>query len=119
MLEALESAQSKLREYYGRTDENELGDIYAHGTILAPQHKLQFFQTKDWTGDYAASYLESLQHRMKTYQTNSDSTSKPQVSSQISDFDQWLTDTPTPAQEQDELSQYLQRGKPKFRSLLL
>jgi hypothetical protein len=64
MLEALESAQSKLREYYGRTDENELGDIYAHGTILAPQHKLQFFQTKDWTGDYAASYLESLQHRI-------------------------------------------------------
>jgi hypothetical protein len=36
MLEALESAESKLREYYGRTDDKELSDIYAYGTILAP-----------------------------------------------------------------------------------
>ena len=36
MLEALESAENKLREYYAKTDNLELGDIYAHSTILAP-----------------------------------------------------------------------------------
>ena len=48
MLEALESAESKLREYYAKTDNPELGDIYAHGIILAPEHKLQFFSGPDW-----------------------------------------------------------------------
>ena len=47
MLEALKSAETKLREYYSKTDNPELGDIYAHSTILAPQHKLQFFSGPD------------------------------------------------------------------------
>jgi hypothetical protein len=43
MLKALESAESKLREYYAMTDDLELRDIYAHGTILALELKAQFF----------------------------------------------------------------------------
>lgn len=36
MLEAFESAEVKLREYYGRTDDKDIHNIYAHGIILAP-----------------------------------------------------------------------------------
>jgi hypothetical protein len=111
MLEALESAESKLREYYGRTDDNELSDIYAHGTILAPQHKLEFFRTKDWTGDYATAYLESLQGRVKAYQTDTHLLSIPQASVQTSALDKMLATTTESAQKQDELTRYLQAGK--------
>jgi hypothetical protein len=83
MLKALESAESKLREYYGRTDDPELRHIYAHGTILAPTYKLQFFSGLDWQDqDYASLYLESFQDRIKEYQTESYLISKPQASIQ-------------------------------------
>ena len=40
MLKALKFSESKLREYYAKTDAKELSDIYAHGIILTPQYKL-------------------------------------------------------------------------------
>jgi hypothetical protein len=49
MLTALQSAESKLREYYGRTIDPEISNIYAHSVILAPRHKLDFFCGRDWT----------------------------------------------------------------------
>ena len=67
MLKALKFSESKLREYYTKTDAKELNDIYAHGTILAPQYKLQFFKSKDWAGGWEASYHYSLQDRIKGY----------------------------------------------------
>ena len=48
MLKALKSAKSKLREYYSRTDDPALSDIYTHSIILASGYKLQFFSGPDW-----------------------------------------------------------------------
>ena len=63
MLLALQAAASKLQEYYSRTIDPALGSIYAHGTILTPQYKLQFFQSEEWQDediDYAEMYRSSL-----------------------------------------------------------
>lgn len=71
MLAALNSSMDKLREYYTLTCKKELGDLYAIGTILSPQNKLQYFQTKDWKDqkiDYAALYRDSLNNWIKPYQ---------------------------------------------------
>ena len=71
MLLALQAAASKLREYYSRTIDPALGSIYAHGTILAPQYKLQFFQSEEWQDDhidYAEIYRSSLQDLIRSYQ---------------------------------------------------
>ena len=115
MLEALESAESKLREYYSKTDDPDLGDIYAHSTILAPQHKLQFFSGQDWIDkDYASLYLKSFQDRMTAYQTESHLISKPQAFVQASEFDQMLAVKPKSTQDQDELTAFLQGGKLTF-----
>ena len=71
MLSALQAAESKLREYYSRTIDPALGSIYAHGTILAPQYKLQFFQSEEWQDediDYMEMYRSSLQDLIRSYQ---------------------------------------------------
>lgn len=47
MLSALHAAKEKLSFYYSKTDEIH-SDLYAIGTIIAPQNKLQFFSGKDW-----------------------------------------------------------------------
>jgi hypothetical protein len=118
MLEALKSAESKLREYYAKTDDPELGDVYAHGTILAPQHKLQFFRGRDWTDqDYTSLYIQSLQDRMKRYQTDSHSLSKPQASVQASELDRILAVQTESTQDQDELTRFLQGGNLIYLSL--
>lgn len=111
MLEAFESAEVKLREYYGRTDDKDIHNIYAHGIILAPQHKLQFFRTKDWSGEYATVYHESLQDWMKVYQTDSLLISRPQASVQASELDKMFAFETESTQDQDELTRYLQGGK--------
>lgn len=46
MLKALGAARDKLADYYGKTDEIH-GDLFAIGTMLAPENKLQFFSGKD------------------------------------------------------------------------
>ncbi|CAP94930.1 hypothetical protein N7489_004599 [Penicillium chrysogenum] len=47
MLSSLEAAEKKLSHYYNQTDDIN-NNLYAIGTILSPQHKLQFFEGKDW-----------------------------------------------------------------------
>lgn len=37
----------KLSQYDGTADDIH-GDIYAVGTVISPQRKLQFFSGKDW-----------------------------------------------------------------------
>jgi hypothetical protein len=82
---ALESAITKLREYYAKTDDPALGDIYAHGTILAPEHRLQFFSGPDWKDkDYASLYLESFKDRMKLYQIEGHMISNPRPLPELS-----------------------------------
>lgn len=46
MLSSLEAAEKKLSHNYNQTDEID-NNLYAIGTILSPQHKLQFFIGKD------------------------------------------------------------------------
>jgi hypothetical protein len=113
MLQALKSAEGKLREYYAMTSDQELGDIYAHGTILAPQHKIQFFQTDDWSDDdYATQYLSSLKDRMKAYQANDDLTIQPKflLSGQATELDKALEIDSSSTERRDELTEYLKGG---------
>lgn len=46
MLQALKATKTKLSEYYSKTDDIHY-DLYAIGTMMAPQNKLQFFSSKD------------------------------------------------------------------------
>ncbi|EED18969.1 hypothetical protein TSTA_126770 [Talaromyces stipitatus ATCC 10500] len=51
------------------------GHLYAIGTILSPQDKLQFFSTADWDPedggiDYQVIYRQSLESSLKKYLEN-------------------------------------------------
>ena len=120
MLQALEVAKVKLSEYYAQTDSPKLGNLYAHGTILAPQHKLHFFKTADWQDhDYATQYEISLKDRIKSYQSKSTShTSIPSITLQRSELESLLTPEVECPFVQDELSHYLQSGISPFYPLL-
>ena len=74
MLASLEAAKNKLSIYYRDTD-NMDGHLYAIGTILSPQDKLQFFSTADWDLeeggiDYRATYRQSLESSLEKYSEN-------------------------------------------------
>ena len=69
MLKALEAAKSKLSHYYAMTD-NMPGDLYATGTIIAPQNKLKIFPTKEWEDldqDWLTRYRKSLEDYLESY----------------------------------------------------
>jgi hypothetical protein len=122
MLQALEAAKVKLSEYYAQTDSPNLGNLYAHGTILAPQHKLRFFQTADWSDqDYATQYEISLKDRIKEYQSKytglSDLPSITLQQSEQSELESLLTPEVESSFVQDELSHYLQSGNLHFLAL--
>lgn len=116
ILEALRSAESKLREYYTMTDFQGLGDMYAIGTLLAPQYKLEFFQGPDWQDeekDYAAQYKKSLEDRIKEYQEklygSISQAEGLQYAKPTNELDLLLASKPpTPV---SELTQYLKGGK--------
>jgi hypothetical protein len=117
MLSALQSARLKLSEYYGMTDEID-GDLYAIGTILAPQNKLEFFSTKDWEPHWRIRYRESLEEYLIPYQqrySESQPTSNGQSSvGGISDVNILLTPASSLQPQttaHDELSRYLGSSK--------
>lgn len=68
MLKALGAARDKLADYYSKTDEVD-GDLFAIGTMLAPENKLQFFSGKDWDDDYdwRQRYRQSFEAYVKPY----------------------------------------------------
>lgn len=68
MLKALGAARDKLADYYSKTDEVD-GDIFAIGTMLAPENKLQFFSGKDWDDDHdwRQQYHQSYEAYIKPY----------------------------------------------------
>lgn len=80
MLTSLETAQTKLSHYYAMTGEID-NDLYAIGTIISPQQKLQFFDSKDWDDpekDWRAQYRKSLEDYFEVYKRRlSDSQSIP------------------------------------------
>jgi hypothetical protein len=120
MLTALHAAKAKLSHYYAMTD-NIHGDLYAIGTIIVPQYKLQFFSTKDWDEpgqDWRGQYRQSLEDGLKPYRKRildtyplSKAASPVRAQDELDlvcdaeDFEQTLTG------EQDELKQYLESGK--------
>jgi hypothetical protein len=70
-LSALYAAKDKLAYYYAKTDDIP-GDILAIGTILAPQHKLQFFKNwaeedVDWTLRYQKSCKDFFEPYKQQY----------------------------------------------------
>ncbi|KAJ5814468.1 uncharacterized protein N7503_001218 [Penicillium pulvis] len=116
MLEALQVAESKLREYYSQTIDPALGSIYAHGTILTPQYKLQFFQSEEWedeTVDYTEVYRSSLQDLIRSYQQD-DPISSPQARRYTAIELAVQSMMPSKASilptQADELGDYLQAG---------
>ncbi|KAF5856754.1 hypothetical protein ETB97_006743 [Aspergillus alliaceus] len=94
MLSALKQAKLKLSEYYSMTD-NIHHDLYAIGTILAPQNKLHFFYTKEWEPCWRVRYRKSLEHYLVPYEQRysaTQSTSNGYTSAdQISDIDMLIT----------------------------
>lgn len=119
MLSALHAAKEKLSYYYRKTDEIP-GDLFAISTILAPQHKLQFFTSKDWGNDshsWRDRYRQSFEDYLRPYQqrlSKDRSTSQTQVSTGLSsEFKIEMLLAPTEScqsTQRDELTQYLESG---------
>jgi hypothetical protein len=115
MLSALLAAKDKLSSYYGETD-NAYSDLFAIGTILAPQNKLQFFNDKDWGSDLREKYRQSFETYAEPYKERLSTTrSPPQASSsgaQTSKIDALFALDFNPSLVYgDELTQYLKSGK--------
>jgi hypothetical protein len=113
MLSALESAREKLSEYYAMTD-NIGSDLYAIGTILAPQNKLEFFSTSDWEPHWRTRYRKSLEEYIipyeKRYSDTQSTTKTPLSIGGISDVDILVTSAASLRPQTtayDELSRYL------------
>ncbi|EED14570.1 conserved hypothetical protein [Talaromyces stipitatus ATCC 10500] len=66
MLQALEAGQEKLDYYYSMTDAIP-GDLYAVSTMLAPDNKFKFFQTKNWDDELRVRYRESFKESLISY----------------------------------------------------
>jgi len=122
MLRALCAGKEKLSVYYHKTEQIH-GNLYAIGTILAPQHKLQFFSKRDWADNnfewrtryknYLESYLEGYQHR----RTENQLPLRVQSSRNRGEDMELLFDEDTPQSPSqpkrsyhDELTQYLDSG---------
>lgn len=117
MLHSLEAGRDKLKFYYAKTEEIH-GNLYAIGTILAPQHKLQFFSSGEYGDDIEsrATYKAYLEKFMEPYQRPIPEAQRPQrLVQQKSDDMEDLFDEVTPVPHQmntnDELTEYLGTSK--------
>lgn len=116
MLAALHAAKRKLSQYYSMTDQIH-GDLYAIGTIIAPQQKLQFFSGQDWDNNWRIRYRNSLERYFEPYQQRLSNTQAP---TQIQPSDLAISELemicePEASQQSttghnDELSHYLDSG---------
>ena len=117
ILKALSYAKDKLSEYYGATDTID-DDLYAIGTIMAPQNKLEFFQTPEWGPKWHVRYRKSLEKYLMPYEkrySDIQPTSHGSPSAaQVSDLEMLISKA-TPVQSQtnatDELRRYIGSGK--------
>ncbi|RHZ45341.1 uncharacterized protein CDV56_102092 [Aspergillus thermomutatus] len=96
------------------TDLEGLSDIYSAGTILAPQYKLEFFQTPDWQDDnkdFAAQYKQALEDRVKHYENSVYSCLSQagglHIAKPTSEIDLLLARDNRPIAPVSELTQYL------------
>ena len=90
------------------------GDLYAIGTILAPQNKLHFFSTKEWEPYWCIQHCRSLEEYLVPYKEQYSDTqpiSNGQCSAdQVSDIDMLITSATSFQPQVDannELTQYL------------
>ena len=61
------ASRVKLDYYYSMTDTIR-GDLYAVCTMLAPEKKFKFFQTKDWDNEWRVRYRKSFNDSLIPYQ---------------------------------------------------
>lgn len=115
MLSALYAAKEKLSKYYGQTD-LIYGDLYAIGTILAPENKLHLFSDKDWGEDLRKQYRQSFENHFAIYkeqlaetETTTQAFSPTVATSEINMLLKGKK-RHRPSQR-DELNQYLDSGK--------
>ncbi|EED11521.1 conserved hypothetical protein [Talaromyces stipitatus ATCC 10500] len=111
----LEKSKEKLSEYYAMTD-HVGGDLYAIGTILAPQNKLEFFSTSEWEPEWRVRYRKSLEEYIVPYEKRYSETQTQSIpirqilTGGISDIDMLVT-AATSLQPRttahDEISRYL------------
>lgn len=131
MLSALDAGMEKLKVYYNETQEVH-GNLYAIGTILAPQHKLQFFSTPEWADndyEWRQIYLDFLKEFLEPYteqQSNSQGLINPTSSShkvdeieQLFDCDSQQTTQYLDGGSRNELQEYLDSGKLSTLDFLL
>ena len=132
MLQALNAGMAKLTSYYAKTKEIH-GNLYAIGTILAPQHKLHFFSSKAWgtsenDTNWSDQYKETLRQFMAPYaqrhtqaQPLQGEQTPKRHSASTSDLDALLDIRPhihsNPSTSEHELARYLE--KRTLHSLLL
>ena len=67
MLESLKASRQKLDEYYSQTN-GIRGNIYAIGTMLAPDSQFQFFLSDDWEPEWRNTYRKVFQSALVPYQ---------------------------------------------------
>lgn len=119
MLSALHAAKTKLSQYYSKTD-GVPGDLFAIGTMLAPQNKLQFFSGKDWDDEWRdryrqsfVDYFEPYKQRLLQNQTSSEAHTSTTQTSEF-DLERMLTQSESQQAtlaERDELTRYLDSGQ--------
>jgi hypothetical protein len=115
MLTALKAARQKLRDYYAKTEDMH-GHLYAIGTILAPDTKLQLFSGPKWEDNWRGIYRQSIEDYFEPYKQNlAETKESAQVQSSImvsSEIDILLNGpSHQPSGQHDELKQYLESGK--------
>lgn len=115
MLKALDAAKNKLSEYYAKTDEMD-HDLFAIGTILAPENKLQFFSGKDWDDDWRWRYRQTFKDYVEPYKQRLTSTTTSSQDQSLgvarSEIDLLLKGPKChQVNQRDELTQYLDSGK--------
>ncbi|KAE8553788.1 hypothetical protein EYB25_005170 [Talaromyces marneffei] len=111
MLSALHAAKEKLSIYYRETDK-VYGDLFAIGTILAPQNKLQFFNNKDWGPKLCYQYRKSFETYAGLYKerlsVTQDSPQIPSLGVQTSKIDALFAPDFNQSVSSDEATQYLE-----------
>lgn len=125
MKSALDRAQDKLTEYYGKTYDIP-GDLYAIATILGPRNKLEFFTTSEWEPHWAPRYKKSLEAYIQPYRQRYEEAQStltlPPTTQDVSDIDILLRSTislQSKATAPDELPRYLGSSKLISISLLV
>lgn len=117
-LSALKAAKDKLSAYYSKTSQDH-GYLYAMGTILAPQHKLQFFSDKAWSDNnyewrekyvnYLRDYIKPYEQRVSNQLSGSGQQSQPIHRSEI-EFLLASTESTSILNEKNEVTKYLDTG---------